>query len=158
MKFDRWSATSGAKLKFPNYTQLLNCEKSIGNLLVAKRTTQGANMGCPFHLWVHLATGRPSFGQHCIIYGNHASNWNDFCHQGTTIFMCRISPITPHTMDASAFTPWALWQLLPLGKMVAICTDDTFRCIFVNEKFCILIKIWLKFVPYGPFDNKPVLV
>ena len=28
----------------------------------------------------------------------------------------------------------------------------------VNEKFCILIKISLEFVPKGPIDNKPVLV
>ena len=36
--------------------------------------------------------------------------------------------------------------------------DDIFRCIFVNEKFCILIKISLKFIPEGPIDNIPALV
>ena len=36
--------------------------------------------------------------------------------------------------------------------------DDIFRCIFVNEKFCILIEISLTFVPNGPFDNNPALV
>ena len=36
---------------------------------------------------------------------------------------------------------------LPRDKMAAI-----FRCIFVNEKFCILIKISLQFVPRGPID------
>ena len=36
--------------------------------------------------------------------------------------------------------------------------DDIFLCIFANEKFCILIKISLKFVPKGPFDNNPALV
>ena len=36
--------------------------------------------------------------------------------------------------------------------------DDIFRCIFVNEKFCILIKISLKFIPKGPIDNNPELV
>ena len=30
--------------------------------------------------------------------------------------------------------------------------DDSFRCIFVNEKFCILTKISLKFVPRCPID------
>ena len=29
-------------------------------------------------------------------------------------------------------------------------TDNIFRCIFMNEKFCILIKISLKFVPKSP--------
>ena len=36
--------------------------------------------------------------------------------------------------------------------------DDLFRCIFVNEKFCILIKISLKFVPKRPIDNNSALV
>ena len=35
--------------------------------------------------------------------------------------------------------------------------DDIFRCIFVNEKFYILIKISLKFVPTGPNNNIPSL-
>ena len=34
--------------------------------------------------------------------------------------------------------------------------DDIFMCIFVDEKFCILIKISLKFVPKGPVD--PALI
>ena len=42
---------------------------------------------------------------------------------------------------------------LPLDNMAAI-----FRCIFVNEKFCILIKISLNFVPKGPIDINPALV
>ena len=36
--------------------------------------------------------------------------------------------------------------------------DNIFRCIFVNEKFGILIKIALKFVPKDTIDNKPALV
>ena len=36
--------------------------------------------------------------------------------------------------------------------------DDIFRYIFVNEKFCILIKISPKFVPKCPIDNTSVLV
>ena len=28
----------------------------------------------------------------------------------------------------------------------------------MNEKFSILIWIWLKFAPKGPIDNKPALV
>ena len=37
-------------------------------------------------------------------------------------------------------------------------TNDIFRCIFVNEKFCILIKISQTFVPKGSIDNVPALV
>ena len=36
--------------------------------------------------------------------------------------------------------------------------DDIFKCIFVNEKVWISIKISLKFVPYSPVNNKPTLV
>ena len=36
--------------------------------------------------------------------------------------------------------------------------DNIFRCIFVNEKFDILIKISLKFVPKSLIDNHPTLV
>ena len=42
--------------------------------------------------------------------------------------------------------------------MATIWQTDIFRCIFVNEKFSILIKISLKFVPKGQIDNNPVLV
>ena len=34
--------------------------------------------------------------------------------------------------------------------------DDIFKCIFMNEKFCILIWIWMKFVPKVPINNIPV--
>ena len=36
--------------------------------------------------------------------------------------------------------------------------DNIFKCIFLNEKFCSLIWISLKFVRKGPIDNKWVLV
>ena len=36
--------------------------------------------------------------------------------------------------------------------------DDNFRCILVNKKFCIFIKISLKFVPKGPIDNNQALI
>ena len=42
--------------------------------------------------------------------------------------------------------------------MAAILADDLFKCIFVNEKFCSLIKISLKFVPKGPINNNQALV
>ena len=42
--------------------------------------------------------------------------------------------------------------------MAAILADDTFKCIFMNEKLCILIQISLKFFLKGPIDNKSSLV
>ena len=46
----------------------------------------------------------------------------------------------------------------PIGQNGRHFADDIFRCIFVNEKLCILIQISLKFVPMGPADNDPALV
>ena len=42
--------------------------------------------------------------------------------------------------------------------MAAISHENIFRCISVNEKFCILIKISLKFVPESPINNNQALV
>ena len=36
--------------------------------------------------------------------------------------------------------------------------DDIFKCIFMNERFCILIWISPKFVFQGPINNIPTLV
>ena len=44
----------------------------------------------------------------------------------------------------------------PPGQNGCRFADVIFRCIFMNEKFCILIKISLKFFPKGPIDNEPV--
>ena len=46
----------------------------------------------------------------------------------------------------------------PPGQNGHLFTDNVFRCIFVNEKLCILIKISLKFIPKGQIDNNPALV
>ena len=55
---------------------------------------------------------------------------------------------------------WHRWGFnsSPPGQNGNHFTDNIFRCIFVNEKFHILTKISLKFVPKGPNDNNPVLV
>ena len=42
--------------------------------------------------------------------------------------------------------------------MVATLADDNFQCIFLNEEFCILIRISLNVVPKGPIDNKRALI
>ena len=36
--------------------------------------------------------------------------------------------------------------------------ENIFKCIFMNEKFCISIQISLKFIPRGPSDNNSALV
>ena len=42
--------------------------------------------------------------------------------------------------------------------MTAIFADEIFKCISTNEKFCISIRMLLKFVPEGPIYNKWALV
>ena len=44
------------------------------------------------------------------------------------------------------------------GKYGRHFADDIFRCIFMNEKFCIMIKILRKFVSKGQIYNNPALV
>ena len=47
---------------------------------------------------------------------------------------------------------------LPMDKMAAAFADDIFKCIFMDEKFCISIWISLKYVPKCPIDNEATLV
>ena len=42
--------------------------------------------------------------------------------------------------------------------MAAILADDILKRIFLNENVRISMQISLKFVPYGPIDNKSALV
>ena len=48
--------------------------------------------------------------------------------------------------------------LSPLGQNGRDFADDIFSCIFMNEKFGILIHISLKFVPGCPIGNIAALV
>ena len=49
-------------------------------------------------------------------------------------------------------------NLSPPGQNGRLFPDAIFKHIFMNEKFCILIQISLKFVPEGPINNNPALV
>ena len=52
---------------------------------------------------------------------------------------------------------WLCFNSSPPWQNGRHTTDKIFRCIFLNEKFCIMVKISLKFVPKGPIDNKSAL-
>ena len=60
--------------------------------------------------------------------------------------------------DGWAVCHQSLINSSPPGRNGCHFADDIFRSIFVNEKFCILIKILLKFFSKGPIDNNPALV
>ena len=75
-----------------------------------------------------------------------------------------ICPIHPYPIQqAQGFSCCALFcphhnNASPPGQAGLDFADDSFRGIFVNEKFLILIKTSLKFVPKGPIDNNSALV
>ena len=50
------------------------------------------------------------------------------------------------------------YQLISPGQNGRYFADNIFKCICLNEKVQILIKILQKFVPEGPIDNNPALV
>ena len=56
------------------------------------------------------------------------------------------------------------WFEIPLSiqgaqeLFISTGQNDTFICIFVKEKFGVLIILLLGFVPKGPIDHKPALV
>ena len=56
-----------------------------------------------------------------------------------------------------SYSAWS-FNSSPPGQNGRHFADDISRCILVNEKFCILVKISLKFVPKGPIDNNAALV
>ena len=62
-----------------------------------------------------------------------------------------ISPLIQSLSGISFYS--VLLTQFPPGQNGHRFADDIFWCIFVNEKFCILIEISLKFVPKGPTDN-----
>ena len=54
---------------------------------------------------------------------------------------------------------WGLWLIpLRLRENGRHFPDDNLKCIFLNEKVWISIKISLEFVPKGRINNIPVLV
>ena len=70
--------------------------------------------------------------------------------------------ITTRTVDAT-FNFWNYTELRKYFNTEAETNgryfpDDIFQRIFMNEDFCILIKISSKFVPKGPIDYNPALV
>ena len=61
---------------------------------------------------------------------------------------------------ATKFCPDIKIDLTPLppGQNGRHFADNIFICIFVNDRFCILIKISLKFVPKSSIDINPALI
>ena len=57
---------------------------------------------------------------------------------------------------------YAIWRrvlnTLRLRQYCRHFADDRFKCIFLNDNFSILIRIWLNSVSKSPIDDKQALV
>ena len=71
-----------------------------------------------------------------LFFSFHSCNHPDLSRYSYPVHLCILAHLSP-------------------GQNGRHFADNIFRCIFMNEKFCILIKISLNFVPMG--DNNPAL-
>ena len=85
-----------------------------------------------FHDWI---------SQRTLMNVDYAADWN-------SAWKCDWTIHSDHTCIHSS----------PPGQNGRHFADDIFKCISLNEKFCILNQLWLKFVPKGLIDNKWALV
>ena len=98
--------------------------------------------------------------QHCgywwLAYARNQciSNNGRFSNSGIVWFQQQILVL----LGVSATDEFTTIDSSPPGQNGRHFADDIFKCIFMNEKFCILIRISLKFVPKGPIDCKLALV
>ena len=69
-----------------------------------------------------------------------------------------VPTLVPRSYISLVLTHQYVINSSPPGQNGGHFAEDIFSCIFLNEKFCILIKISVKFVPKGPIDNNPALV
>ena len=65
----------------------------------------------------------------------------------------------PTELSRLSWGPLLLVQInsSPPGQYGRHFADYIFKCIFMNEKFCILIQVSLKFIPKGQIDNNSAL-
>ena len=73
-------------------------------------------------------------------------------HFARSIIQLIINMISKNTWFWFVIIGAVIGLLLSPGQNGRDFADDIFKCIFVNEKFCISIRISLKFVPNGPVD------
>ena len=89
--------------------------------------------------------------------------------------LCVVHPHSPRSQWCVLGCQWrSIWRMLSSTSGWHLCqilyntlrprqngrhfADDTFKPIFLNENFRLLIKISLKFVPKVPINNIPALV
>ena len=115
-----------------------------------------------------LFSYRDSFHKYKVVWGpSYLYNMNFKAGEMASWYWAGCLVLQPHSETVrTVHGPYSHWYLLvftglnssPPGQNGRHFADDIFKCLFVNEKFCIMIKISLKFVPKGPNDNNPALV
>ena len=128
----------------------------------------------PFVWGIHWwPVNSPHKGQwrRALIFWTRTNDWISNCdagdlrrhraHYDVTVmfafffsFIANVPLLVRHSKSQAQIT---LLTHLPLDKMATI-SDDIFRYIYRNWKFCILIRISLKIAPKGSIDNNPALV
>ena len=150
-------------LCFPNYTGLVNGEKSFGNSLVAKQTTLDATEGSSFGLWVNATKPLPE--PMCIIKGVvwHLSESNltsayelNSSKPSDAIWWQRSGSTLAQVMACCLMAPsHYLNQCWPIISDIHMFkTFMTFKCIsgnFTRDAPTInMINHWHKFENYIP--------
>ena len=110
-----------------------------------------------------------AWGQHGAHLGPVGPRWtpcwpHEPCYQGYDLIQCCSSPavlwIPPGCVEglSQLLASVQVYYTLRQRQNGRHFTDDIFKCIILNENVWILIKISLKFVPWGPINNKTVLI
>ena len=93
------------------------------------------------------------------------ANFTEFWSQGSVcqwmsiIFVSYNGLVIHHLCIAQIWVARLQWvNILKMRQNGCHYTDNSFKCIFLNENVCISIKISLKLVPKGPINNITALV
>ena len=93
------------------------------------------------------------FDQHCSYRWAgciHSHMMGHFVYQIETFYVLKWSLLWM-IKEILQLSSWiSYFNSSPPGQNGCHFADNIFRCIFINKKFCILIKISLSFVPKGP--------
>ena len=82
-----------------------------------------------------------------------SGKWQPFC-LGLNV----VNDSEGDRIQCLAYSSWYQWLNTLRPRQNGRRFTDVFKCIFLNENVCIMIKISLNFVPKGPINSVPALV
>ena len=141
-----WSPNGPARRAFRSPGRFIG---RLGRPIILHTATQPTTMGSPLGesgFCIFCSTDVASRGLQNFFYNDFELNVQELCLQAQ-FFKGLDSVMHPNNLNS----------LRPRqnGRHFA---DDTFKCFFLKENVRISIKISLKFVPKGPFNNNSSLV